>query len=168
MREHGNNSDFQPARGLGWFCGLLVVIGILAFIGMVLDATTPKCIKTGCDNEQASGSSYCYLHKPYSKSSSGQSGYSGYKGTSSGTGSSTNGSSTSSKSAGTNGNSSNRSNTSIKSSSSNKSSSTHKSHSSYDDGYDDVYEDDDYDWNRYYADDDYASGVDDAMEDLDW
>ncbi len=39
---------------------------------------------------------------------------------------------------------------------------------SYDDGYDDVYEDDDYDWDRYKNDPDYAEGVDDAMDELDW
>jgi len=39
---------------------------------------------------------------------------------------------------------------------------------SYDAGYEDVYEDDDYDWDRYWSDDDYADGVDDAMEDMDW
>lgn len=39
---------------------------------------------------------------------------------------------------------------------------------SYDDGYNDVYENDDFDWDRYLEDDDYAEGVDDAMEDLDW
>jgi len=36
----------------------------------------------------------------------------------------------------------------------------------YDDGYNDVYEEDDYDQERYETDDDYASGVDDAMEDV--
>lgn len=35
-------------------------------------------------------------------------------------------------------------------------------------GYEDVYEDEDYDWDRYYSDDDYASGVDDAIDELDW
>ena len=39
---------------------------------------------------------------------------------------------------------------------------------SYDDGYNAIYEDDDYDWDRYQSDDDYAAGVDDAMEDEDW
>ena len=39
---------------------------------------------------------------------------------------------------------------------------------SYDAGYNDVYENDDFDWDRYLEDDDYAEGVDDAMEDLDW
>lgn len=36
----------------------------------------------------------------------------------------------------------------------------------YDDGYNAVYEDDDYDWDRYQEDDDYAEGVEDALEDL--
>lgn len=38
---------------------------------------------------------------------------------------------------------------------------------SYDDGYDDIYMDDDYNYDRYYKDSDYADGVDDAMDDLD-
>ena len=59
--------------------------------------------------------------------------------------------------------------------SSSKGTSTHKSTGSkiksnngYDDGYDDVYDNDDYDWDRYLNDDDYALGVDDAMDELDW
>ena len=39
---------------------------------------------------------------------------------------------------------------------------------SYDEGYEDVYLNDDYDWERYYRDDDYAAGVYDAMDELDW
>jgi len=39
---------------------------------------------------------------------------------------------------------------------------------SYDEGYEDVYDNDDYDWDRYYSDEEYANGVDDAMDDLDW
>lgn len=39
---------------------------------------------------------------------------------------------------------------------------------SYDKGYEDVWLDDDYDWDRYWKDDDYARGVDDAMDDEDW
>ena len=38
------------------------------------------------------------------------------------------------------------------------------SHDSYDSGYDDVYMDGDYDQDRYDRDDDYATGVDDAIE----
>jgi len=39
---------------------------------------------------------------------------------------------------------------------------------SYDEGYEDVYDNDDYDWDRYWSDSEYADGVDDAMEDMDW
>lgn len=58
--------------------------------------------------------------------------------------------------------------------SSGSSSSSHKkpstgnanhSYKSYDEGYDAIYDDDDYDWNRYQTDRDYANGVDDAMDD---
>lgn len=41
-------------------------------------------------------------------------------------------------------------------------------HSSYDNGYDSVYDDDDYDDGRYDSDSDYADGADDAMDDADW
>lgn len=40
-------------------------------------------------------------------------------------------------------------------------------YASYDSGYDSIYDDGDYDWNRYQKDKDYADGVDDAMEELD-
>ena len=49
-----------------------------------------------------------------------------------------------------------------------KSSSSKKSkYNSYDDGYNAIYDDDDYDWERYKKDKDYADGVDDAMDELD-
>jgi|GEM_PF-3587775 len=53
-------------QGLAIF---LVIIGVLFVIGSIGEASEPKCIKAGCDNKQASGSSYCYLHKPYTGSS---------------------------------------------------------------------------------------------------
>ena len=40
-------------------------------------------------------------------------------------------------------------------------------YASYDSGYDSIYEDVDYDWDRYQKDKDYADGVDDAMDELD-
>ena len=50
-----------------------------------------------------------------------------------------------------------------------KSSSSKKSkYNSYDNGYNAIYDDDDYDWERYKKDKDYADGVDDAMDELDW
>lgn len=59
--------------------------------------------------------------------------------------------------------SSNKNTYSYSSSSSKK---NHSSMNSYDDGYNAIYEDDDYDWERYQSDDDYAAGVEDAMEDM--
>ena len=52
-----------------------------------------------------------------------------------------------------------------------KSTTTKKStYDSYDDGYDDIYMDGDYDYDRYESDSDYADGVDDAMDEYgeDW
>lgn len=37
---------------------------------------------------------------------------------------------------------------------------------SYDEGYEAIYEDDDYDWDRYYSDSEYADGVDDAISEM--
>ena len=43
----------------------------------------------------------------------------------------------------------------------------HIVYKSYDEGYEAVYDDDDYDWDRYNSDSDYAEGVDDALDELD-
>lgn len=48
-----------------------------------------------------------------------------------------------------------------------KKSSSSYSGNGYDDAYDDVYSDGEPDWDRYYKDDDYASGADDAMDEYD-
>ena len=50
----------------------LLVFGIILLIGIVGGEKEPKhtCFKSGCNNEQASGSSSCYLHKPYAGGSS--------------------------------------------------------------------------------------------------
>ena len=45
---------------------VLMVVGVLFVIGSIGVASEPKCIAVGCNNKQASGSSYCYLHKPSS------------------------------------------------------------------------------------------------------
>ena len=46
-------------------------------------------------------------------------------------------------------------------------SNSNSSYRSYDDGYDAIYDDGDYDWDRYKTDRNYADGVDDAMDDWD-
>lgn len=142
-----------------------VVVGILYVIGSIGESSEPKCIKAGCDNKQASGSSYCYLHKPYTGSSSGistsssSSSYSG-KSSSGSTSQSSSGSSSSSY------NSKSYTNDKTSYSSDTKKGTTTKksTYSSYDDGYDDIYMDGDYDYDRYERDRDYADGVDDAMD----
>ena len=136
-------------QGLAVF---LVVIGIFYIIGAISEASEPKCIKSGCDNKQATNSSYCYLHKPYTGSSSSHSSSSySNKSTSSSSSSSYNNKSTAG------------SNTSSYNSSTKKS----NTYDSYDDGYDDIYMDGDYDYVRYDRDSDYADGVDDAMDEFD-
>ena len=136
-----------------------VIVGALLVIGLIGEASEPRCIKTGCDNKQTRGSSYCYLHEPYTGSSTSHSS-----------------SSYSNKSYGSTSKSSTSSNYSNKSNSTNKpsySSGTKKStmtkKSTYD-SYDDIYMDGDYDYDRYDRDSDYADGVDDAMDEYgeDW
>ncbi len=90
--------------GINGLAAGLLVFGIILIIGMIGDATgssTNKCINSGCDNERAPGSIYCYLHKPYmvgsttTKKSTGASSSSSYNSgssnmtNSSGTGNST-------------------------------------------------------------------------------
>lgn len=142
-------------QGLAVF---LVVIGIFYIIGAISEASEPKCIKSGCDNKQATNSSYCYLHKPYSGSSSSHSN-SSYS----------NKSSSSSSSSSNNNKSTAGSNASSYNSSTKKSStgtSSSKKSNIYD-SYDDIYMDGDYDYDRYDRDSDYADGVDDAMDEFD-
>ena len=108
-------------QGLAVF---LVVIGIFYIIGAISEASEPKCIKSGCDNKQATNSSYCYLHKPYSGSSSSHSN-----------------SSYSNKSSSSSSSSSHNNKSTAGSNASSYNSSTKKSNTydSYDDGYDDIY-----------------------------
>ena len=134
------------------------------------------CIKSGCTREAAKGSAYCWVHKP-SKSNSSVSGSSSsikHKYTCIKDGCTREADKDSaycwvhrpSKS-------STKSNTSYSSKSSYSSSyssskKSYKTYDSYDDGYDAIYDDDDYDEDRYDSDPDYAAGVDDAMDELDW
>lgn len=82
---------------------LLVTVGIMLFIGFIMNACEPKCSMAECDNKVTTTKKKMYT-----------------------------------------------------------------TYDSYDEGYEDVYEDDDYDWDRYQSDSDYADGVDDAMDELDW
>lgn len=139
---------------------LLVVIMLFVNIftvGVSAKTYTYKdCSASGCHNNRASGSYYCYRHKCYKSGCNSKAVSGGYcithkpKSTSTTTKKNT---TTTSKSK----------YYSPKSKSTNKS----KSYSdSYDKGYEDVYDNDDYDWDRYKKDWDYALGVDDAMDDV--
>lgn len=135
----------------------IIVIGLFLFIGLIVNESKPECIKAGCDREQTDGSSYCYLHEHFSDGSSYKSSYTNY------------GSSSSTTYSDSANNSEASSSSSKTSTSSNKNKTGNSNpYSSYDEGYEDVYDGDDYDWDRYWEDDDYADGVDDAMEDCDW
>ena len=140
----------------------LYVLGIFFVIVLILAAFgvggSPKCAQYGCDNDVSYNSDYCFLHNSRNYYSNG------YKKRSS-TGSSYNNSGSNSSSGSNYSNSGSNFNSHNTSSSSNNK--KYNSNNSYDDGYDDVYMDDDYDWDRYWEDDDYASGVDDALEDMD-
>lgn len=140
------------------FLAVVIVLGVILFFGAILKASEEKeCAKYGCDRTVSGSGSYCYVHDTY-RSSSYRSSGSSY--------SSSTGSSSSKSSSGTSSSSSTKKSSS--GSSTKKSSSSGSSWKSYDEGYDDVYEGDDYDWDRYWSDSDYADGVDDAMDDMDW
>ena len=77
--------------------GSLLIVGVFLIIGLIAgasDSSVNTCIKSGCNNTRASGSSYCYIHKPYTGSGSATRSYS--TGTGGGSTSGTNRSSTTS------------------------------------------------------------------------
>ena len=144
------------------FYTILVMLGICAVLALFGVGSSPKCAHYGCDRTVSEKGDYCYMHDDYTYSSysnkyksSSDSSYDSSSNTT--TSSSINSSSSSSSSTGSYSNNYSSSGSSSKS----------KTHDTYDDGYDDVYMDDDYDWDRYWKDDDYARGVDDAIEDSD-
>ena len=143
---------------------ILMTLGIMLVIGMIISAGEPKCAMSRCDNDAKEGSRYCYLHD-LSYRSYGNPDYNEVYRNSQNR---RNNSTTSSSSTSTQSNATTGSGSRSSSGSTSTSNKKYSSYDSYDEGYEDVYEDEDYDWDRYYSDDDYASGVDDAMDELDW
>lgn len=137
------NQKSSFAEGLVTF---LIVIAVLYIIGSI-------------GNKKESDTAG-YSHSRYSSSYSTKS--------TTGSGSSYN-SSTKKNTTGTSSTKKNNTRTSSTKKNNTGTSSTKKNnpYNSYDDGYDDIYMDGDYDYDRYYKDSDYADGVDDAMDDLD-
>lgn len=176
---------------------MAIVLGGLFLIMFIYELNSEQkriCAAPGCKDQPIYGSDYCYQHRvndenyetetdsqenettvleeattdSYSEDDSNDSN-SSYDNSSSDNSNSYSGSySNSSSSNGTYSNSSSSSN-SYKSNSSGSSSKKKYSnpYKSYDDGYEDVYMDDDYDDDRYNSDSDYAEGVDDALDDYD-
>lgn len=130
--------------------GLITFLIVIAFF----------CIIGSIGNKKEERSTTGYSHSRYSGSYSTKS--------TNGSGSSYN-SSTKKNTTGTSSTNKNTTGTSSTKKNTTEISSSKKNnpYNSYDDGYDDVYMDDDYDYDRYYKDSDYADGVDDAMDDLD-
>ncbi len=140
------NNNMSTGEAVLLTVGLFLVICF--FVSIFGDE--PECAKAGCDNPVSKDGDYCCLHDSYAKR------YHKSHGTSSSYSDTTISSSNSNSSSG-----------SYKTGSSGSKYNSSHSYDSYDDGYDDVYMDGDYDQDRYDRDDDYASGVDDAIED-DW
>lgn len=137
----GNNN--QKSAGYA-VLGVIVVFAIIGFFVSLSEKEDTKCAFAGCNSTVSIEGGYCYQHNTPGKRRKAT------YGTSSSYSHTTSSSTTSSSSS--------------SNSSSSKYNSNH-SHDSYDDGYDDVYMDGDYDQDRYERDDDYATGVDDAIED---
>ena len=171
-------------------CLIILMIGIGIVCKYSFNTYNPyetKCVEAGCNNERVEGSIYCKDHKPSKEDAElddclhdmvpyvedtteentketttysyyNSSGSSSYGGSSSYSNSSSPySSSTKKKSSSSTGGYSSYS-------SGSSSSSPYKS---YNEGYEAVYDDDDYDWDRYNSDSDYADGVDDALDELD-
>lgn len=150
----GNNN--QKSAGYAML-GVIIVFAIIGFLVSLTEKEDPKCAFAGCDNTVSTEGGYCYQHNTPGKrrkATYGTSSSHSHSTTSSGSTSNSSGSSSNSGS----------SSSSYKPSSSNSKYNSSHSHDSYDSGYDDVYMDGDYDQDRYDRDDDYATGVDDAIE----
>ena len=49
-------------NGMSTGAALLLTIGIMLFIGFLINASEPECSMSGCDRDAKEGSRYCYLH----------------------------------------------------------------------------------------------------------
>ena len=147
--------------------GFIVFIGIICLIGLIMYASEPKCIESGCNNKQVPGSNYCHIHKMYtggaSYSHSSSSDYDGTYDNDSSLGGASSDTHSGDKSDAID---NSMSGSGAKNNDSEGSSDYSSGYDSYDDGYDDIYMDGDYDDERYNNDSDYADGVDDAMDEF--
>ena len=134
---------------------LTVVLLIVSLTPISVSAKSYKCIASGCKNTCSGKSVYCYKHECSKSGCTSKGIYNGYCST---------------HKAKTTTSTTNKKKSYNTSKSSSKSKSYKKTYDSYDSGYEDVWLNDDYDWDRYCNDWDYALGVDDAMDEFgyDW
>lgn len=137
---------------------VLIIVAIVLIIGMAIPSE-PKCSMSSCDNDAKDGSSYCYLHDLSYRAYGNPDYHEVYENSKKNRNNNLSSPDYSSSNSTSNSTSINRSTTSKK---------TYNSYDSYDEGYEDIYDNEDYDMERYDNDSEYAAGVDDAMDDLDW
>lgn len=167
--EEMNASNSNKPSGK-WHVAVFVAAVLGIFVGIIVVASDKasaikKCSEPGCTLQAVSYSIYCREHYMSNNRNSmeeasttartQQSSTAATKATKSSSGTTKSGISSSGSG-------------SKKNKGSSKSNSKGNPYKSYDEGYEAIYEDDDYDWNRYKTDRDYADGVDDAMDELDW
>lgn len=153
MNEETKGRGVEMDKKSAITLGIFITVILSVFLSYSIYKSVKFCAFSGCEYEKQYGSEYCELHA-LSVKFYGTPDYEkywkdhpigGYKPISGG-------SSSSYVSSGSSGSSSSKKHSS--------------GYDSYDEGYNDVYEDDDYDWDRYFRDPDYADGVDDALDEL--
>ena len=148
---------------LGVVCVLIMFV--LIIMAVLSKEKESGCVLEGCNRERTTNNSYCYLHKYNDEWYSYDSGNTSYSEESNSVSGSTDDSTDNSTSSSTSGSTGGTSGGALRGNSGSSSgykgyssgSYNYSSNDSYDDGYDDI-----------YFHEDYARGVDDAMEDEDW
>lgn len=131
---------------------LLVAMLMISLTPVNVMAKSYKCIASGCNNTCYGSSIYCSKHECKRSGCTSKGTNNGYC-----------------NSHKTKSTTTTKKNTTSKSKYSSTSKSKKKSYyDSYDQGYEDVWLDDDYDWDRYQNDWSYSLGVDDALDDYGW
>ena len=142
-----------------FFIGFCVIMGILGVCELGFNEQNmlneqnlyeTQCVKAGCDKQREEGSIYCYSHNKHITTET-----------------TTEQTTKEITTRETTTRYSYSSNNKKSSSSTGNTYSYSNPYKSYDEGYEAVYDDGDYDWDRYNSDSEYAEGVDDALDELD-
>lgn len=157
-KNNGNGNSKSMVLGL---------IGVFILFGLICKSVPKTCMSENCSRCRVEKSVYCRQHDPYYARANTYANNSAKSDTTSNTGSSVY--SDQSKEKDSSMPASAAAGVLSDSKKTYSSSSTLKEYSnSYDEGFDSIYDDEDYDEDRYDWDSDYADGVDDAMDELEW